>query len=86
MGLMSYMYDIILIVQNCWPVIYTWLHSFSCKYIHVLQFSVWQFCHDISSVEEYERSWEQNEELGLNDIDTSSADVAYESTNTTKTE
>ncbi|KAK7362499.1 hypothetical protein VNO77_04614 [Canavalia gladiata] len=35
--------------------------------------------------EEYERSWEQNEELGLNDMDTSSADVAYESTNTTKT-
>jgi len=27
--------------------------------------------------EEYERSWEQNEELGLNDMDTSSADVAY---------
>ncbi|KAG4908966.1 hypothetical protein AAZX31_20G020300 [Glycine max] len=37
------------------------------------------------SFEEYERSWEQNEELGLNDIDTSSADAAYESTNTTKT-
>ncbi|XP_027345533.1 zinc finger protein ZPR1-like [Abrus precatorius] len=36
--------------------------------------------------EEYERSWEQNEELGLNDMDTSSADVAYESTNTAKTE
>ncbi|KAG5388977.1 hypothetical protein IGI04_030518 [Brassica rapa subsp. trilocularis] len=34
--------------------------------------------------EEYERSWEQNEELGLNDIDTSSADGAYESTETTK--
>ncbi|KAF2616572.1 hypothetical protein F2Q68_00039698 [Brassica cretica] len=34
--------------------------------------------------EEYERSWEQNEELGLNDIDTSSADAAYESTETTK--
>lgn len=31
--------------------------------------------------EEYERSWEQNEELGLNDIDTSSADEAYKSTN-----
>ncbi|KAL0854561.1 hypothetical protein Bca101_059713 [Brassica carinata] len=30
--------------------------------------------------EEYERSWEQNEELGLNDIDTSSADAAYETT------
>ncbi|KAL7089665.1 hypothetical protein ACP275_13G198100 [Erythranthe tilingii] len=27
--------------------------------------------------EEYERSWEQNEELGLNDMDTSAADVAY---------
>ncbi|ERN20325.1 zinc finger protein ZPR1 isoform X1 [Amborella trichopoda] len=27
--------------------------------------------------EEYERSWEQNEELGLNDMDTSSADVSY---------
>ncbi|OMO62157.1 Zinc finger, ZPR1-type [Corchorus capsularis] len=27
---------------------------------------------------EYERSWEQNEELGLNDIDTSSADAAYQ--------
>ncbi|KAK9065074.1 hypothetical protein SSX86_016457 [Deinandra increscens subsp. villosa] len=30
--------------------------------------------------DEYERSWEQNEELGLNDIDTSSADAAYAST------
>ncbi|KAK6266336.1 hypothetical protein QUC31_017173 [Theobroma cacao] len=30
--------------------------------------------------EEYERSWEQNEELGLNDMDTSSADAAYNST------
>ncbi|CAK9164725.1 unnamed protein product [Ilex paraguariensis] len=29
--------------------------------------------------EEYERSWEQNEELGLNDMDTSSADAAYNS-------
>ncbi|CAI9773335.1 unnamed protein product [Fraxinus pennsylvanica] len=27
--------------------------------------------------EEYERSWEQNEEMGLNDMDTSSADAAY---------
>lgn len=34
----------------------------------------------LSPVEEYERSWEQNEELGLNDIDTSSADAAYDST------
>ncbi|KAM7272061.1 hypothetical protein ACFE04_031275 [Oxalis oulophora] len=39
--------------------------------------------------EEYERSWEQNEELGLNDIDTSSADAAYDAlpnsaTNTAK--
>lgn len=34
-------------------------------------------------VEEYERSWEQNEELGLNDIDTSSADAAYGSRDTT---
>lgn len=29
-------------------------------------------------VEEFERTWEQNEELGLNDMDTTSADVAYE--------
>ncbi|KAK9138723.1 hypothetical protein Sjap_009317 [Stephania japonica] len=29
--------------------------------------------------EEYKRSWEQDEELGLNDIDTSSADVYYDS-------
>ncbi|CAA3019089.1 zinc finger ZPR1 [Olea europaea subsp. europaea] len=29
------------------------------------------------TLEEYERSWEQNEELGLNDMDTSSADAAY---------
>ncbi|KAF7842539.1 zinc finger protein ZPR1-like [Senna tora] len=36
--------------------------------------------------EEYVRSWEQNEELGLNDIDTSSADAAYKSTNAAKTE
>ncbi|CAA7396647.1 unnamed protein product [Spirodela intermedia] len=28
-------------------------------------------------MEEYERTWEQNEELGLNDMDTSSADAAY---------
>ncbi|KAJ7000237.1 Zinc finger protein [Populus alba x Populus x berolinensis] len=35
------------------------------------------------SYEEYERSWEQNEELGLNDIDTSSADAAYDSAETT---
>ncbi|ONK56408.1 uncharacterized protein A4U43_C10F8230 [Asparagus officinalis] len=28
--------------------------------------------------EEYERSWEQNEALGLNDMDTSSADIAYD--------
>ncbi|GAB2224578.1 hypothetical protein Drorol1_Dr00005340 [Drosera rotundifolia] len=27
--------------------------------------------------EDYERTWEQNEELGLNDMDTSSADAAY---------
>ncbi|CAO2820018.1 unnamed protein product [Amaranthus hypochondriacus] len=27
--------------------------------------------------EEYERTWEQNEEFGLNDMDTSSADAAY---------
>ncbi|XWS35363.1 hypothetical protein CRYUN_Cryun21dG0119500 [Craigia yunnanensis] len=36
--------------------------------------------------EEYERSWEQNEELGLNDIDTSSADDAYNSTGATSKE
>ncbi|KAJ3704285.1 hypothetical protein LUZ61_007990 [Rhynchospora tenuis] len=33
------------------------------------------------TIEEYERSWEQNEELGLNDMDTSSADTAYQTTN-----
>ncbi|XP_052201894.1 uncharacterized protein LOC127807814 isoform X2 [Diospyros lotus] len=33
--------------------------------------------------EEYERSWEQNEELGLNDMDTAAADAAYESTHVT---
>nr|XP_029117735.1 zinc finger protein zpr1 isoform X2 [Elaeis guineensis] len=32
-------------------------------------------------LEEYERSWEQNEELGLNDMDTSSADNAYGTNN-----
>ncbi|MQM09396.1 hypothetical protein Taro_042264 [Colocasia esculenta] len=31
-------------------------------------------------MEDYERSWEQNEELGLNDMDTSSADAAYTNT------
>lgn len=48
----------------------------------------WQFRQHggIYPVEEYERSWEQNEELGLNDMDTSSADAAYESSNTTKIE
>lgn len=35
-------------------------------------------------VEEFERSWEQNEELGLNDIDTSPADAAYNSTSDVK--
>uniref|UniRef100_A0A7C9CWJ2 Zinc finger ZPR1-type domain-containing protein n=1 Tax=Opuntia streptacantha TaxID=393608 RepID=A0A7C9CWJ2_OPUST len=29
------------------------------------------------TLEEYERTWEQNEEFGLNDMDTSSADAAY---------
>ncbi|KAL1538446.1 zinc finger protein ZPR1-like isoform X1 [Salvia divinorum] len=33
------------------------------------------------SFEEYERSWEQNEELGLNDMDTSAGDAAYDSAN-----
>uniref|UniRef100_A0A0E0ID91 Zinc finger ZPR1-type domain-containing protein n=1 Tax=Oryza nivara TaxID=4536 RepID=A0A0E0ID91_ORYNI len=33
------------------------------------------------TIEEYVRSWEQNEELGLNDMDTSSADAAYNTTN-----
>ncbi|XVF37539.1 hypothetical protein REPUB_Repub20aG0017500 [Reevesia pubescens] len=36
--------------------------------------------------EEYERSREQNEELGLNDIHTSSADAAYNSTDETSKE
>lgn len=40
--------------------------------------------HEIS-VDEYERSWEQNEELGLNDMDTSSADAAYASTDAGET-
>ncbi|XP_004506722.1 uncharacterized protein [Cicer arietinum] len=31
--------------------------------------------------EEYERTWEQDEELGLHQMDTSSADAAYESAN-----
>ncbi|KAI6703086.1 hypothetical protein NL676_012222 [Syzygium grande] len=31
--------------------------------------------------EEYQRSWEQNEDLGLNDMDTSCADAAYDSSN-----
>ena len=47
-----------------------------CYYWHVLDGIYYP-------VEEYERSFEQNEELGLNDMDTSSADVAYESTNIT---
>ncbi|KAG8047503.1 hypothetical protein GUJ93_ZPchr0008g12870, partial [Zizania palustris] len=34
------------------------------------------------TIEEYQRSWEQNDELGLNDMDTSSADAAYNTTNT----
>lgn len=34
------------------------------------------------TIEEYERSWEQNDELGLNDMDTSSADMAYNTTST----
>ena len=39
----------------------------------------------IYAVEEFERSWEQNEELGLNDIDTSAADAAYEAEAINKT-
>ncbi|RLN42624.1 hypothetical protein C2845_PM01G27500 [Panicum miliaceum] len=35
---------------------------------------------DQLTIEEYQRSWEQNEELGLNDMDTSSADAAYNTT------
>lgn len=31
----------------------------------------------VSAAEEYERTFDQNEELGLNDMDTSSADAAY---------
>lgn len=31
----------------------------------------------VSAAEEYERTFKQNEELGLNDMDTSSADAAY---------
>ncbi|THG15363.1 hypothetical protein TEA_009456 [Camellia sinensis var. sinensis] len=38
------------------------------------------------SFDEHERSWEQNEELGLNDIDTSSANATYESTDATRKE
>ncbi|KAF9620530.1 hypothetical protein IFM89_013151 [Coptis chinensis] len=34
--------------------------------------------------EDYERSWEQNEELGLNDIDTSAADIYYDDSKTSK--
>ncbi|KAJ7547966.1 hypothetical protein O6H91_08G111700 [Diphasiastrum complanatum] len=32
-------------------------------------------------IEEYERTWEQNEELGLNDMDTSMADAVYDDKN-----
>ncbi|CAI0375474.1 unnamed protein product, partial [Linum tenue] len=37
----------------------------------------------VHPVEEYERSFEQNEELGLNDLDTSSADAAYNDSTST---
>ncbi|GAA0170558.1 hypothetical protein LIER_24789 [Lithospermum erythrorhizon] len=36
--------------------------------------------------EEYNRSWEQNEELGLNDMDTSAADGAYDSAGAERTD
>lgn len=36
-------------------------------------------CCIVTAVEDYVRSWEQNEELGLNDMDTTSADAAYSS-------
>lgn len=39
---------------------------------------LWTY-YTIAAVEEYVRSWEQNEELGLNDMDTTAADVAYSS-------
>lgn len=48
-----------------------------------LKFIYLELTFSAMSVEEYERSWEQNEELGLNDMDTSSADVAYEPADTT---
>jgi hypothetical protein len=38
-----------------------------------------QFYHMVSPDEEYERTWEQEEELGLHQMDTTSADAAYES-------
>lgn len=44
-------------------------------------FLFWQFLPDLFAVEEYQRSWEQNEDLGLNDMDTSCADAAYDSSN-----
>jgi len=50
--------------------IWLWLSRVWCIVFDVLWFCVWQ-----CPVEEYERSWEQNEELGLNDMDTSSAEV-----------
>lgn len=58
--------------------------QFSITLYNILFFSlVW--CSLIGCLppfEEYKRLWEQNEELGLNDIDTSSADAAYNSTDT----
>jgi hypothetical protein len=61
-----------------------WLYVYfilSHKYtIIILVFSCMMLFTRWSPVEEYDRSWEQNEELGLNDIDTSSADAAYHST------
>lgn len=62
-------------------MLYNFIYSLSNVLVCSLPFYDMLFSGD-APVEEYERSWEQNEELGLNDIDTSSADAAYNLTDT----
>ncbi|GAA0148743.1 hypothetical protein LIER_08101 [Lithospermum erythrorhizon] len=56
-------------------------HQLTCKSLFHRSHSLGVLCFVApwNCIEEYERSWEQNEELGLNDMDTSAADLAYDS-------
>ncbi|KAG9131744.1 hypothetical protein Leryth_009468 [Lithospermum erythrorhizon] len=54
-------------------------HQLTCKSLFHRSHSLGVLCFVAPWNCKYERSWEQNEELGLNDMDTSAADLAYDS-------